>query len=79
MRLTRPAFGFERVVQKLELLERFGLSLRFRQLVRQHEPDVILAGTEVRELLQRPERIVHLAESLHAVGVLEEILLRVAR
>src|SRR5206468_2898014 len=39
---------------------------------------VVLIRAEVRELLQRTERLIDLAALLHPVGVLEEVDLRIA-
>ena len=64
-------------MERLQLLDRLGLAIRLRELVGEHEPDVVLVGTEVGEFLQRAERLVDLAGLLHPVGVLEEVELRV--
>ena len=66
------------LVEELQLLERFRSPILPGELIREHEADVVLVGTEIRELLQRPERLRGLAGLLHPVGVLEEVRLGVA-
>ena len=62
------------LVERLQLLDRFGLAIPCDELVGEHQPDVVLIGTEIGELLQRAKRLVELAGLLHPVGVLEEVL-----
>ena len=61
------------------MLYRLVLAAELRELVRKHEADVVLPGTEVSEFLQRPESLVEVPRLLHSVGVLEEVLLGVGR
>jgi len=49
-----------------------------RELIGEHQPDVVLARAEVGELLERLERVGILPRAVHPVGVLEKILLGVA-
>ncbi len=79
LRLLSASFELQLVVQKLELLHCLRLPVRANELVGEHEADVVLVGTEIRELLERPERLLHLADPLHPIGILEEVGLRVAR
>ena len=71
------AFGVVALVEHLQLLDRFVFAIRLRELVGEHQPNVVLIGTEIGELLQRAKRLVDLAGLLHPVGVLEEVDLRV--
>ncbi|MBI2407229.1 MAG: hypothetical protein HYV19_02860 [Gemmatimonadetes bacterium] len=66
------------LVQDGELVDGLVLAIGFQQLIGEEETDVILIGAEVGELLERAERLVLVAGLLHAVGILEEVLLGVA-
>ena len=44
--------------QRLQLLDRLLFATELRELVGEHEPNVVLVGTEIGELLQRPEGFV---------------------
>ncbi len=78
VRLGGSPFRVERLVQYLELLHCFVLLPRFRELLGQHQSNVVLAGTEIGEFLQRLEGIGVAPRLVHPVGVLEEVLFRVA-
>ena len=75
LRLGGAPVGFVAPVQHLELLERLRLLACLGQLLGKHQSHVILIGNEVGELLQCAKRLVNRAGLLHAVGVLEEVLL----
>ncbi len=77
-RLGLAPFRLQLAVEDLELLDRLGLAVLLVEPLRQHEADVVLVGTEVGELLEGAEGLVDVPRLLHAVGVLEEVLLRVA-
>ena len=77
-RFCPTSLGLELLVQRLQLLERFALPVFLRQQLGEDEPDVVLVGVEGGELLQRAERFIGHAEFLHAIGILEEVLPRVA-
>ena len=64
-------------MQYLKLLYRFRLFPRFRKLIGEHQPNVRLVGTEIREFRQGAESFVHPAGFLHPVRILEKVLLRV--
>ena len=53
-------FAIELVVQLLELLHRLFLTILLRQLLGEHESNVVLVGTEVRKLFQRTKCLLHL-------------------
>jgi hypothetical protein len=78
-RLGGASFLLELLVEDLQLLERFAIALLLRELLGEHQPDVVLVGTEVGEFLERAERLIEPAGLLHPIGVLEIVLLRVAR
>ena len=68
----------ELVEQLLELLHRLFLAIVLRELVCEHEPDVVLIRAEFRKFLQCTKGFVRVAGLLHTVGILEKVLLRVA-
>ena len=77
-RLGGSPLGVERFVEYLELLNGFGVLPRLGELVGEHQPNVVLSGTKIRELLERLEGIGFAAGAVHPVRVLEEIFLGVA-
>ena len=77
-RFSGSSLGVEGFMEDLELLDRLRVLARLRELVGEHQPDVVLTRTEVRELLQRLEGIAFATGAVHPVGVFAEILLGVA-
>src|SRR5690349_13515622 len=64
--------------EKLKLFDCLCLAIELRELIGEHQTDVILPRTEIGEFLKRSERFIEVAGLLHAVGVLEEVLFGVA-
>ena len=73
-RLGAASLGGEFLVERVELLDRFGLSILAHELVGEHQPNVILIRAEVRELLQRTKGLLELTGLLHPIRVLEKVL-----
>ena len=73
-RLGTAPLGGELLVKRLQLLDRFGLSILAHELVGEHQANVILIRAEVRELLQRAKGLLELTGFLHPVRVLEKVL-----
>ena len=71
-------FRIERFVEYLELLYRLGGLAGLRELVGQHQANVVLSRAQVSELLERLESVAVATTAMHPVGVLEEVLLGVA-
>src|SRR5881296_664016 len=46
--------------ESLQLLDCFVLPIQLRELISEHQPDVVLAGTQIGEFLQRTEGLVQL-------------------
>src|SRR5205823_11001785 len=62
------AFGIERFVKDLELLDRLGRLASLRELVGQHQANVVLAGAKVSELLERLESVGVATGAMHPIG-----------
>ena len=65
-------------MEDLQLLDRFRVLAGLGELVGEHQPNIVLARTEIGEFLERLERVAVLPSAVHSVGVFEEILLGVA-
>ena len=53
-----------------------GIGAVHLEVLGQHLPQTLALGRDVRELLQRRERVLDFADPLHSFGVLDEVLLR---
>ena len=65
-------------MQNLELFDRLALFPGPGELIGEHQPNVVLSRAQISELLERLEGVGVLSRPMHAIGVLEEILLGVA-